>query len=42
LTENADLIDERLAEAIKAEANFKVPFRLERWRNPIKGRFIKR
>ncbi|WP_151480050.1 hypothetical protein [Streptomyces albicerus] len=42
LTENADLIDERLAEAIKAEANFKVPFKLERWRNRIKGRFVKR
>ncbi|MFD9190131.1 hypothetical protein ACFWCA_18080 [Streptomyces phaeochromogenes] len=42
LTEKADLIDEQLAEAIKAEADFKVPFNLEHWRHPIKGRFVKR
>lgn len=42
ITETADLVDNRLAEAIKTEADFKVPFKLERWRRPFRRDAIKR
>jgi hypothetical protein len=42
LSENADLIEKRLTEAILAEADFKVPFKLERWRRPFRRDAIKR
>lgn len=42
LSENADLIEKRLTEAILAEADFKVPFKLERWRSPFRRDFVKR
>ncbi|MFQ6142879.1 hypothetical protein ACLMNJ_07345 [Streptomyces seoulensis] len=42
LSENADLIEKRMTEAILAEADFKVPFKLERWRSPFRRDAVKR
>ncbi|MGP4042975.1 hypothetical protein [Streptomyces sp. 2A115] len=42
LSENADLIEKRLTEAILAEADFQVPFKLERRRRPFRRDAVKR